>query len=305
MLDPAQTWLIIGAAGRLGYQLCRHLAASGVAVCGHVHEHGIEDLAIREVRADLADGDAVARLVGDNGARIIVHTAGLTDVDGCEAHPDDARRLHVDATVNLARAAQRAGARFIYISTDHLWDGTRAMVDEETPTAPMNVYARTKRDGEIAASAECRDALVLRTNIFGRGRPWRPSFSDWIERGLRERRTLTMFTDVYFTPIAMELLCPIIVEMTRRGACGLYHAAGGERLSKCDFARRLADSFGYDPAPIVPVSVAGVALTAPRPNDMSLSTHKIARFLGRPMPDCRESLNALRGKAEKPHVAAG
>jgi dTDP-4-dehydrorhamnose reductase len=305
MIDSSQTWLITGAAGRLGYQLCRHLAAGGAAVAGHIHEHGIGDPAIREVRADLADGDAVARLVAGSGARIIVHTAGLTDVDGCEAHPDDARRLHVDATANLARAAQRAGARFIHISTDHLWDGARAMVDEETPTAPVNVYARTKRDGEIAAMAECRDALVLRTNIFGRGRPWRPSFSDWIERGLRERRTLTMFTDVYFTPIAMELLCPIIAEMAQRGASGLYHAAGGERLSKYDFARRLADAFGYDPAPIVPVSVGDVALTAPRPNDMSLATDKIARFLGRSMPDCRASLSALRHAAAEPRVAVG
>lgn len=305
MVETSDAWLITGAAGRLGYQLCRHLATHSIAVAGHVHEHGIGDAAIREVRADLTDVAAVERAVADSGARVIVHTAGSTNVDACEAHPDDARRVHVDTTVALARATQRAGARFVYISTDHLWDGTRAMVDEETPTAPMNVYARTKRDGEIAALSECRDALVLRTNIFGRGRPWRPSFSDWIETGLRERRRLMMFTDVYFTPIAMELLCPIIVEMVRRDASGLYHAAGSERLSKCDFALRLADALGYDPAPIVPVSVADIPLTAPRPNDMSLATRKIARFLGRPMPDCRESLDALRRMAGEPRVAAG
>ena len=305
MVDTTDTWLITGAAGRLGYQLCRHLAAHGIAVAGHVHEHGIGDAAIREIRADLTDVAGVERAVADSGACAIVHTAGSTNVDACEARPDDARRVHVDATAALARAAQRVGARFVYISTDHLWDGIRAMVDEETPTTPMNVYARTKRDGELAALSECRDALVLRTNIFGCGRPWRPSFSDWIETGLRERRRLTMFTDVYFTPIAMELLCPIIVEMVRRAASGLYHAAGSERLSKCDFALRLADAFGYDPAPIVPVSVADVALSAPRPNDMSLATRKIAQFLGRPMPDCRESLNALRRAAGEPRIAVG
>jgi len=305
LVESADTWLITGASGRLGYQLCQHLVARGAVVVAHVHEHGMDDAAMREIRADLGDFASVERAVAGSRARVIVHTAGSTNVDACEAHPVEARRIHVDATANLARAAHRTGAQFVYISTDHLWDGMRPMVDEDTPTAPMNAYARTKRDGEVAALAECRDALVLRTNIFGRGRPWRPSFSDWIESGLRERRKLTMFTDVYFTPIAMELLCPIIVEMVRRNASGLYHAAGGERLSKCDFAMRLAGAFGFDPTPIVPVSVAAVALTAPRPNDMSLATRKIARFLGRPMPDCRESLNALLSAAGEPRVAVG
>ena len=303
LVESADTWLITGASGRLGYQLCQRLVARGAGVVAHVHEHGMDGAAIREIRADLGDFAAVERAVAGSRARVIVHTAGSTDVDACEARPDEARRIHVVATANLARAAQRTGAQFVYISTDHLWDGTRPMVDEDTPTAPMNTYARTKREGEVVALAECHHALVLRTNIFGRGRPWRPSFSDWIESGLRERRKLTMFTDVYFTPIAMELLCPIIVEMVRRDAAGLYHAAGSERLSKCDFAMRLADAFGYDASPIVPVSVADVALTAPRPNDMSLATEKIARFLGRPMPDCRESLGALRNTAGEPRVA--
>lgn len=241
---------------------------------------------------DLLDADAVNRIVEETGARYVVHAAGNTDVDDCEAHPDAAERLHVVATGIVAAAAQQAGSGFACISTDHLWDGTRPFVDEETPVAPMNSYARTKHQGELAARAAHEKALVLRTNFFGHGRPWRPSFSDWIESGLGQGKTLTMFDDVFFTPISLELLCPIIAEMATRGAAGIYHAAGSERISKYAFGVRLAEILGRDVDGIVPSSVEDASLKAPRPKDMSLATGKIEGFLGRPMPTCSESLEA-------------
>lgn len=293
MMSPRESWLVTGAAGRLGHELCRHLMASGRRVVAFSHERPIDIVGLSSQTVDLLDRASVERAITEADCRYVVHTAGLTDVDGCESQPAKARQIHVDATRFVATVARSCGAAFVQISTDHLWNGLRQFVDEEAPPQPMNVYAHTKFEGELAALAAHDGALIIRTNFFGRGRPWRPSFSDWIESSLRQGRRLTMFRDVFFTPIAMRLLCPAIVEMAARGATGVFHVAGRERLSKYEFAVRFTERFGFDRGRIEPVSIVDFGLKAPRPKDMSLATDKAARFIGRAMPDCGESLDAL------------
>ncbi len=289
-----KTWLVTGASGRLGHQLCRWLIAHGCTAIGLRQSHGIGVSGVGEITLDLNDAAALREAMEDTRPDVIVHTAGLTDVDGCERDPEAAALCHGEATRVVAGAAAEADVRLIHISTDHLWDGSREMVTEDTPCRPVNAYARTKKEAEDAALATHPSALVLRTNFFGRGRPWRPSFSDWIESALRERRALRMFHDAWFTPIEMRLLCGVIAEMEDRGATGIYHAAGAERLSKYQFAIRLAQAFDLPADGIEAVSVADSELAAPRPHDMSLATEKIAQFLGHAMPDVAESLNSLR-----------
>ncbi len=103
-----------------------------------------------------------------------------------------------------------------------------------------------------------------------------------------------MFTDVFFTPILINDLGEIMLELVAAGASGLYHIAGRERLSKYDFARRVAEVFGIPNPRIQPISVEDVSLRAVRPKDMSLRTDTVARFLGRQMPMVSEGLARLR-----------
>ena len=294
-MPDRDTWLITGASGRLGHRLCAALSAGGRRVVGLCLTHPVDISGVVERQLDLTDAASVQSAIEEIAPRFIVHTAGLTDVDSCEAGPDFAHRIHVGTTATIAAAT--VGAKIVHISTDHLWNGNRAMVDENTPPTPVNVYARTKLEAEHAVLVRT-DALVLRTNFFGRGRPWRPSFSDWIDAALQAGRELQMFDDVYVTPIEMGLLSNIIIEMAERGASGVFHASGGERLSKFDFAVRLARALGRPTTSIKPVSIKGAGLRAPRPADMSLATGKIAGFLGRPMPDIDASLRNLTGVGE-------
>ena len=103
-----------------------------------------------------------------------------------------------------------------------------------------------------------------------------------------------MFTDVFFTPILLNDLGEIILELAAAQAHGLYHVAGNERLSKYDFAIRLAGIFGFGHPPIRPASVEEAPLRARRPKDMSLRTDKIARLLQRRMPMVGEGLARLQ-----------
>lgn len=299
-----RNWLITGASGLLGHALTAALRRNGRTVTAVRSSHPVGVAGAHEVVADITNETAIRRLIAESGTEVVVHAAGLSSVDECQRHPEAAQRVHVDGTHNVARGAEEAGAKLVYISTDHLWDGTREMVDEDTPTYPINVYAETKLAGEKVALASQAHALSVRTNFFGRGRPWRRSFSDWILEQLANGAPLNMFTDVYFTPIALDCLSAFLIELVDRKCEGILHVAGGERLSKYEFAVKLAKAANYDPAVIRRASLGSMGLAAPRPGDMSLSTARAATIMGRPMPDADESIATLLADAAAKASAA-
>jgi dTDP-4-dehydrorhamnose reductase len=286
-------YLIFGISGLLGSALSRHLSRSGRQVSGTVLSHPIDDAAATIVSVDLANSVEVARIMKTAGAHAVIFAAGLTDVDRCERDPATAFRLHADVPAELAAYCRQNDAKFVYISTDHLWTGSRQMVGESEPTAPINVYARSKADGERRVLDADPSALVIRTNFFGQGQPWRQSLSDWMLAKLYGGEGVRAFTDSYFTPIHLDHLAPIMADLIECDASGIFHVAGRDRISKFDFAQKLCKQAGLSSDLVKPGKLGDANLVAPRPHDMSLSTEKIANLLGRPMPTIDDGIAAL------------
>jgi dTDP-4-dehydrorhamnose reductase len=292
---PAQRWLIIGGSGLLGHGMCQHLVAAGADVIATASAHSIDVAGVNQMHWTFDGRVPPQALLDACKPNILLYTAGLTGVDQCEADEKRAYLLHAEAPAALAAAAAQIGCRFIYISTDHLWDGTRSMVAEDEPLWPINAYARTKAAGEHKVQTANPAALILRTNFFGAGRPWRQSLSDWLLHRLRAGVDFKAFTDAFFTPIALPLLFEVIEQSIEAGLKGIYHACGRQRLSKYDFAIRLARWFELPEDGIGAGRIIDAGLIAPRPADMSLSTEKITRALGRVMPDVDQSFAAAFG----------
>lgn len=287
-------WLITGASGLLGHGLCRHLVDQGHRVTAICNEHKVGVAGVNVVHLDLRDSGSLVELVQHTQPDVALHAAGITDVDQCEQDEALAFYLYADVAEQLATFCRECGSGFIYISTDHLWDGTKANVDENEPPCPLNAYARSKVAGEELVRAAYPEALIVRTNFVGRGPSWRSSFSDWIDASLRRKEQITGFTDVWFTPIPVDALCTAIIDLVEGSASGTFHVAGRERLSKYDFAVRYAASAGLDTSLVLPGRLAEAGLAAPRPLDMSLSVAKAEAYLGRDMPTLEEGLAVLR-----------
>jgi dTDP-4-dehydrorhamnose reductase len=225
---------------------------------------------------------------------VIVHTAAWTDLDACEANPALARTLHRDATLALAEAAATAGARFVYVSTDSLFVRVPGPHSEDDPIDPRSVYAKTKREGEEASLTACSAALVLRTCIVGWNAQPKASLAEWILRELRAGRRIRAFTDTFFTPILTTTFSTAIERLVEREAHGILHVAGGECISKYDFALKLADTFGLPQALVVPSSSTDVSLKAPRPLRPCLDSSRFARLTGERLQTVNEALIELR-----------
>lgn len=284
---------VTGISGRLGLNLALQ-TRERFQVSGCYYTHPIVLDGIRPLKLDVTSFGALEQALRQIRPDVIVHTAGLTNVEGCEANPMLAYRLHVEATQHVAKIANALGAQLVHISTDHLFDGTSPWKTEADSPVPLNTYAKTKWQAEQVVLQVCPDALIIRTNFFGWGTSVRMSFSDWILRALAQQRELTMFSDVFFTPILINDLVDVMIELIVRGATGIFHVAGSERLTKYDFALRMAEVFGSPKNRIRAISVEDFPFKARRPKDMSLSSRKVESCLQVRMPTPEEGLERLK-----------
>jgi dTDP-4-dehydrorhamnose reductase len=286
-------WLISGASGLLGHHFCKYLEFQDQKIIGLHNKHSIDVKSVECIQNDFTNLRKVENIILNSSPDVIVYASGLTNVDACEENEVLAKELHADIPTALAIAAKNNGSQFIFISTDHLWDGSTTLVTEETPTQPINVYARTKVLGERQILGVNPKNLIIRTNFFGRGRPWRKSLSDWIIEQLISENSLTAFTDTYFTPIDLNHLCENIMALADCKANGIYNIAGHQRVSKYAFAHYLAEHIGLRTDLIKPGKIIDANLKAPRPSDMSLSTKKIEAKLGIKMPTLTQCFECL------------
>lgn len=289
--DGERRILITGAAGMLGGALCRHYAGSA-HVIGAYHRAEPTAPCDESYRMDVTDEFTVKRVMERSHPGLVIHCAGLINVDAAEEDYAATREVNAIGTRNVARHVPEE-AVLVYISTDSVFDGARGGYVESDLPCPPNNYAKSKLEGEWFAMQEAAEHLVVRTNIFGRSDGGGPSFAEWVHDSLASGQQIRMVTDWMFSPILVESLCDAIEDMLRAGARGLYHVAGGVACSKYDFGATMAEICGLDAGLITPVFFEQLSFKARRPRDMSLDCSKAEAVLGRPLPRYDEGIRQL------------
>jgi dTDP-4-dehydrorhamnose reductase len=291
--------LVTGASGLLGASFVSVARQHYKHLVQLSYQHPLPGSGLESVRVDLTDHKEVEKLLHSLRPDWIVHCAALTDVDGCEEQPEKAWLINTTASRNLAREARVLGAGFVYISTDSVFDGQKGDYSEDDIPNPINVYAQSKFAGEQAVVQELPRSLIIRTNIYGWNLQDKLSLAEWMLTRLEINQTIPAFEDVIFSPILVNDLSEILVNMMERQMTGLYHVAGSESCSKYQFALGIASVFGMDRGLVHATSIADASLKAPRPRKISLNTAKAARDLGKAMPDLLSGLQhfkALRSR---------
>ncbi len=286
--------VVTGASGLLGACLQRSAIELGWETVGFCHRHVMRDPALPVEAVDLTDETATRKLFCELRPDAIVHCAAAANVDWCEDNPEQAEAINVHASGALASIAATLNAHLIYVSTDSVFDGKKGNYAETDEPAPVNTYARSKLAGERETLRRNAAAAVVRVNIYGWNAQNKQSLAEWVLGLLDQGSDVLGFTDVFFTPILVNDLAPILLAMLQRKLNGLYHVAGSERISKFEFARRVAAAFGFDSARVKPCQVKDKRLRATRPLDVSLNTKKITAALGCSMPDVDSGLSKFR-----------
>jgi dTDP-4-dehydrorhamnose reductase len=250
----------------------------------------------RALQLDISDRDSVLKRVEAIKPEVIVHTGGMTKPTACEKEPALAYRVNVEGTAHLVEAARSVGARFIFLSSDLVFDGSAERYDEDSPTHPLSVYGRTKVKGEELVRTGSDDFAIVRTTVmYGWSSRYTESMAEWVLRGLQESRELNMYHDQYRQFILINDLVAAIFELIdlETPLNETILVVGPELLSRYEFAKRLAKTFGLSEANIRSIPFDSVPQAAFTPKRLSLDTTKAARVLRTPISGVDDGLRAM------------
>jgi dTDP-4-dehydrorhamnose reductase len=279
--------LVTGANGILGHAIAERLGGAHTLLLWGREEADLTDAAQVEVAARGLTFD------------VVVHAAAMTDVDRCESESDLAFRSNRDATRHVGALARERGATLVYVSSDYVFDGTKASPYlEEDPTGPRSVYGRSKLAGEEAAAASGAPYLIVRTSwLFGAGGR---NFVDTIAGKMAQGAPLRVVDDQRGSPTYARDLAHAIELLLRRGAQGIVHATNSGQTTWYGFAREIARVLGVTDADITPVATEEFPRPAPRPRYSVLSGARFRALTGenlRPWEDAVRHYLTARSSA--------
>jgi dTDP-4-dehydrorhamnose reductase len=259
------------------------------AVRAELARRGHDVVAPDESGLDVTRSEVVDRVVDEVAPDAVVQCAAYTAVDRAEEHEEEATRVNADGTAIVAHACRRVGARFVYPSTDYVFDGTadRPYPPDARPS-PLNAYGRSKLAGEVAAR-EADRAFIVRTSwLYGAGGP---NFVSAILKKARAGERLRVVADQQGAPTWTADLARVFLDLLERDAApGIYHATNGGQTTWHGFAREALRLAGL-PADVDAISTEDMPRPAARPRYSVLDCSATEAIVG-PMRPWQDALEA-------------
>lgn len=261
--------LVTGASGFLGSNFCVHGQRKGHRVVGTRYGASLSLGHCEGVRLDIQDQRACQRLCKEWKPDAVIHCARYAvGLGRCEREREMAYRVNVLGTRNMAQAACAAGARFVYISSDWIFDGRKKLkekYEEQDAPCPLSYYGFTKWAGEQEVRTSCSDWLILRpANIYGLHMGLlgpdkyddsyylaRTSWAHKVAIKLRRGEEILLPDTLFQTPTPADLLVEVTFLLLAQESTGVFHVANGECVSRHQFAKELASTLGFNTGLVV------------------------------------------------------
>lgn len=301
---------VTGVGGQLGHDVINELAKRGHECIGSdlaPEYSGIPDgtavTTAPYVQLDITNAQDVIRIIRETAPDVVVHCAAWTAVDLAEDEDKIAKvsAINVGGTENIARACKEIDAKMIYLSTDYVFNGqgTTPWEPDCKDYQPLNVYGRTKLDGELAVSSLLEKYFIVRIAwVFG------ANGNNFIKTMLNVGKThdvLRVVNDQIGTPTYTFDLAVLLCDMAESEKYGYYHATNeGGYISWYDFTKeifRQATELGHteyseDRITVLPVTTAEYGLSkAARPFNSRLDKSKLAANGFTPLPTWQDALH--------------
>lgn len=243
------------------------------------------------LKLSLSNQEEIERSIKNLQPNIIIHNAALSDVDYCEKEKDFAIEVNTKSSEQIARIANEIGARAIYISTDLVFDGTKAPYSETDRPMPLSHYAWSKWQGEEVTKASCKNHVIIRPAImFGPPAIMGTSFSEWMINSWKARKPTMLFSDQYRTPIFAGNLAAAIIEISNTEFIGTLHIGGAESIARYHFGLLLSKHLESEINLVKQSTMTEVGLVGKRPTDVSLNIELAKKLLQTKLLDCKKGI---------------
>lgn len=250
---------------------------------------------------DWRDRDALSQTLRAVEPEAIIHPAAVAGIDYCELHQAEAREANIEFTFEMAGISRDLGAKFVFVSTDNVFDGENAPYNEESPTNPINYYGQTKLEAERAAvetldrCVVARLALVMGLPMLGPGNSFLARMIPALEAG----EELGVPAGEIRTPLDVVTAGRALLELAVNDQTGCFHLSGNDRLNRHAMVQQIARFLRLNPDLVVANDPTSIPGRAPRPTDLSFTNTKARSQLDTPMLGLEAGLRLVMGEANR------
>ena len=290
--------LVVGANGLLGSNVVAEALDRNFPVTAAYHSTP-PAIDVEAYQLDIADQQAVDRVLETTSPDVVVNCAAMTDVNACTEHPEKAKELNGFAPGRFAQSTDERDIEFVHVSTDYIFDGDEEERYTETDEPnPIQAYGRSKLLGECRVEESHSGPIIPRLSfVYGlRGDTDRlEGFPAWVRGRLDAGEEVPLFTDQRITPTRAGHAAEVILDLVEEEANGLYHVASQSCVSPFEFGDALAEHIGGNRDLLTRGSLADVDRAAERPVNTCLCSETLEATLGRPQPTLEEDIAAIHG----------
>lgn len=284
-MDKARL-LLIGASGFLGVHAARKFAESFDVFAGS----RTVSADTGSVQIDITDASSVAAAFQRVNPDAVLLLAAMSDIDRCQAQPNEAHAVNVRGPEHIANACVRSHAKLLFTSSAAVFDGGKHGYTEEDAPTPLSIYGKTKALAETVVLNLLPSAIVLRIALvigFARKKGTNAMLENLSARWASGSPVATP-TFEHRNPIDAAGLSSFMLELlAHKDARGIFHAGAKESISRYDLNVKLAERMGY-PSDLVLAQTDPIPGRAPRGLDHFLLTDKIQAVCKTPIPSCDE-----------------
>jgi len=282
---------VTGACGQLGHDVLNELHNRGIEIIGSDIREDY-DGSFEYVSLDITDENKVRKILETVSPDAVIHCAAWTAVDAAEDNAPLVMKINAEGTENIAKACKEIDCRMMYISTDYVFggDGDMPWQPDEKDYAPLNVYGKSKLEGELAVVRNLDKYFIVRIAwVFGKnGNNFIKTMLNLADRF----DTLRVVNDQIGTPTYTKDLARLLVDMIVTDKYGYYHATNeGGYISWYDFAMEIFRQAGKK-VNVIPVTTEEYGVSkAKRPLNSRLDKSKLLVYGFEPLPDWKDALN--------------
>ncbi len=292
--------LVTGATGLMGKGLEETAPRQWRIVGLHQRDYKVEGARSEHLVLDIRERDAVNKLFARHRFDAVIHAAGVASVDYAQKHYAESLESNLVGTLNMTAACRKQGVHMVFVSTNAVFDGTKAPYREDDPVNPINKYGFIKAQCERLVQETLERCTIARPILmYG----WnhaicRQNPATWIIEKLLRGERVNLVNDVFENPLYYRSAAQALWRIAAKKPRGIIHLAGADTMSRWEFGMKLAQVFGLDASLISPVGSGFFPDIAPRPRNTALLTARMARELGVKPLKVAQGLRLMKEHAE-------
>lgn len=285
--------LVTGSSGFLGYNLCQY-AQQYWQVYGTYYTHPVNINNVKSLKTDITKISELQETFNQIKPDAIIHLAAASKPNYCQNNPEEAYKINVTASLNIAKLCAEANIPCVFTSTDLVFDGLKSPYQENDPVSPISYYGEQKVIAEQGMLEIYPKTVICRMPLmFGIPSPNAESFIQFFLKTFRQGKPLSLFIDEYRTPVSGLTAAKGLLLALETVESDILHLGGKEKISRYEFGHLMADIFDFSKDLINPCQQTDVPMSAPRSPDTALDSSKAFKLGYSPL-SIKEELERLK-----------